>query len=413
MDLAPLRRRDFRLLYIGQTVSLLGSMMSYVALPYVLYQATKSTVLTGLLGVIQLAPSVVGGLFGGTLADAVDRRRLIVLCEAGMALVMLSLGVALRELAPAYPRPAWLLAASALLAVLNGLHRPALEALTPRLVEQDEQAAVGVLNSFRSTSAMIAGPALAGLLLAEHADLAFLLDFASFVVCVGCLLAMRSIPKVALEVSLSLDAVREGFRYAMSRQELIGTYLVDIVAMTFSMPNLLFPAVAEALRKPEYIGWLHSAIAGGALLASLTSGWLTTSRRHGAIILCAAGAWSFFMIMFGMAQSFPVALLWLVCAGYADMISGVFRLTIWNQTIPDALRGRLAGIEMISYLTGPMLGNTQLGIVSSAIGVQRAISASSIVGLLGVALCAQRLPKFRAYLAPPPANTLEAAVTEA
>src|SRR5262245_17119409 len=135
MDLTPLRRRDFRLLYLGQSVSFLGSMMSYVALPYVLYQATKSTILTGLLGVIQLAPSVVGGLFGGALADAVDRRKLIVLCEAGMALVMLSVGVSIIWLAPAYPPAVFLLAASALMAVFNGIHRPALEALSPRLVE--------------------------------------------------------------------------------------------------------------------------------------------------------------------------------------------------------------------------------------------------------------------------------------
>jgi MFS family permease len=412
MDLSPLRRRDFSLLYLGQTVSLLGSMMSYVALPYVLYQATRSTALTGLLGLIQLAPSVVGGVFGGALADAIDRRKLIVLCEIAMALVVGSVGVSLRWLAPAYPHPVFVLAAAAALAILNGFHRPALEALTPRLVEHGEQAAVGVLNSFRGNLGMIAGPAIAGLLIAKDPAWAFYLDFWSFVLCVACLCAMRNVPKVELALKLSLASIGEGFRYALSRQELIGTYVIDIVAMTFSMPNLLFPAVAEAFGVPQYLGWLHSAIAVGALLATLSSSWLLTTRRHGMVILFAAGGWSLCMFAFGMSRSFPVALLCLLLAGYADMVSGVFRLTIWNQTIPDALRGRLAGIEMISYLSGPMLGNTQLGLLSSAFGVQRAISVSSLVGMAGVYVCSRILPRFRGYIAPLHANTSSTQVVE-
>jgi MFS family permease len=400
MDLSPLRRRDFRLLFIGQCVSFLGSMMSYVALPYVLYTATKSTVLTGLLGVIQLAPSVVGGLFGGALADAMDRRKLIVVCEAGMGLVVLSVAVSLSWLAPGYPHPAFILAASAVLAVFNGFHRPALEALTPRLVEIQEQAAASVLSSFRASLGMIAGPALAGLLIAAgHTAFAFYLDFFSFALCIVCLLAMRHVPKAKVESELSLVAVAEGFRYALSRPELIGTYLVDIVAMTFSMPNLLFPAVAEALGDPAYLGWLHSGIAIGALGATLVTRRLMASRKHGLMILYAAAAWSLLMCGFGASHQFPLALGCLILAGFADMVSGAFRLTIWNQTIPDELRGRLAGIEMISYLTGPMLGNTQLGVLASVIGVQRAISLSSLVGLAGVGACALLLPGFRRYRA--------------
>lgn len=400
MDLSPLWRRDFRLLFLGQCVSFLGSMMSYVALPYVLYAATKSTVLTGLLGVIQLAPSVVGGLFGGALADAMDRRKLIVVCEAGMALVVLSVGLGLTWLAPGYPHPIFILAASAALAVFNGFHRPALEALTPRLVEVQEQAAASVLSSFRSSLGMIAGPALAGLLIAAgRPAFAFYLDFLSFALCIVCVLALRKIPKAPLESELSLAAVAEGFRYAMSRQELIGTYVVDIVAMTFSMPNLLFPAVADALGDAAYLGWLHSGIAIGALAATLVTRRLMANRKHGLMILYAAAAWSLLMFAFGASKHFPLAFACLVCAGFADMVSGAFRLTIWNQTIPDELRGRLAGIEMISYLSGPMLGNTQLGILASVVGVQRAISLSSLVGLAGVGACALCLPGFRRYLA--------------
>jgi MFS family permease len=400
VDLSPLRHRDFRLLYLGQFISFFGSMMSYVALPFVLYQATRSTVLTGLLGVIQLVPSVVGGLAGGTLADAIDRRKLIVSCELGMGVLVLALGLACSALAPRYPHPGWLLAAAAGLAVLNGVHRPALEALTPMLVDRAEMPAIGVLNSFRGTVGMIGGPAVAGVLLSTGgAGLAFYCDAASFALCLLAVTALRPLPALRAQAEISLASVREGFRYALSRQDLIGTYLIDIVAMTFSMPNLLFPAVADAFGGPMYLGWLHSGIAAGALFATLSSSFVVKTKRHGLVIMVAAASWSAFMIGFGLSSSFAAAMLCLVLAGYADMISGVYRQTIWNQTIPSELRGRLAGIEMISYLSGPLLGNTQLGFLSSSLGIQRAITLSSVVGLAGVFLVARALPGFRRYLA--------------
>lgn len=402
VDLTPLRRRDFRLLYAGQFVSFFGSQMSYVALPYLLYQATdKSPFWTGVLGVVQLAPSVVGGLVGGALADAVDRRKLIVLCEVGMTLIVLALGVSITRLAPHYPHPVWIFAAAAGLSVLNGFHRPALEALSPQLLDKHEMPALGVLNSLRGNVGMIGGPAVAGILIsAGGADLAFYLDVVTFVICILCVLAISHVPPVERAARFSLGSVHEGFRYAMSRPDLIGTYVVDIVAMTFSMPNLLFPAVADAFGSAAYLGWLHSGISIGALLATLSSRYYIGTRRHGRMILLAAAAWSLCMVGFGLSRAFPLAMFFLIVAGYADMVSAVFRMTIWNQTIPSALRGRLAGIEMISYLSGPMLGNTQLGVLSGALGIQRAITVSSMLGLFGVAAVARLIPGFRNYLAP-------------
>jgi MFS family permease len=400
VDLSPLRRRDFRLLYFGQLLSFFGSMMSYVALPYALYQATHSTVLTGILGAIQLVPSVVGGLFGGALADSLDRRKLIVACELGMALIVLALGIAMHLTAPGYPDAAWMLAAAAALSVLNGFHRPALEALTPRLVAREELPAIGVLSSLRGNIGMIGGPAVAGILIsAGGADLAFFADFVTFMVCIGAVLAIRHVPAVEHAASFSLAAVHEGFRYAFGRKDLLGTYLVDMVAMTFSMPNLLFPAVADELGGSQYLGWLHSGIAIGALLATLCSRVLLRTTRHGLMILLAAGFWSLFMIGFGMSSSFPLAMTFLVFAGFADMVSAVFRMTIWNETIPDELRGRLAGIEMISYLSGPMIGNTQLGFMSAQLGIKRAITLSSFVGVAGVVACAAWIGDLRRYRA--------------
>jgi MFS family permease len=269
-------------------------------------------------------------------------------------------------------------------------------------VERHELAAVGVLSSLRGNVSMIGGPAVAGILIsAGGADLAFFADFVSFMVCIVAVLAIRHVPAVERAAQFSLGAVQEGFRYAFGRRDLLGTYLVDIVAMTFSMPNLLFPAVADELGGSQYLGWLHSGISIGALLATLCSRFLLRSSRHGLMILGAAGAWSVFMIGFGLSSSFPLAMLFLILAGFADMVSAVFRMTIWNETIPDELRGRLAGIEMISYLSGPMIGNTQLGILSAELGIQRAITLSSCLGVAGVVACAAWLRDFRRYVAKP------------
>ena len=410
IDLSPLQRsRDFRLLYLGQFVSFFGSMMSYVAMPYVLYQSTQSTLLTGLLGVIQLVPSIVGGLFGGALADAVDRRRLIVVCELGMRAIVLTLGLWIAHLngglfqtiaaeKAVYPSAGWILIAAVSLSIFNGFHRPALEALTPMLVESKDLQAVGVLSSIRGNVGAIGGPAFAGILIASGgAAWAFLFDFLTFAICVVAVLLIKRVPKVAHQSEFSFASVQEGFRYAMSRPELVGTYVVDIIAMTFSMPSLLFPAVAKSFGGPAYLGWLHSGISIGALVATLGSRWMMGWSRHGLVILWAAGLWSVFMIGFGLSSNFYFAMIFLVLAGFADMVSAVFRQTLWNQTIPTELRGRLAGIEMISYMSGPMLGNTQLGFFSQFIGVQRAITYSSAIGVCGVLGVARWLKGFRTY----------------
>lgn len=245
---------------------------------------------------------------------------------------------------------------------------------------------------------MIGGPAVAGILISTGgADWAFYLDFVTFAVCIAAVLMMKTVPRAKKTAEFAFSSVREGFQYAMSRPELVGTYVVDIIAMTFSMPNLLFPAVADSFGGPMYLGWLHSGISIGALMATLASGRMMKWTRHGVVILWAAGAWSVFMIGFGLSQNFLLAMMFLILAGFADMVSAVFRQTIWNQTIPEELRGRLAGIEMISYLSGPMLGNTQLGFFAQFLGVQRAITLSSVVGVLGVAATAKWIRGFRVY----------------
>jgi MFS family permease len=185
--------------------------------------------------------------------------------------------------------------------------------------------------------------------------------------------------------------------YAASRQELFGTYIVDFVAMVFSMPTALFPAMAESYGKTELIGLFYSAPAIGSFIAIILSGWTTKVYRHGLAVVIAACCWGMAITGFGLASNVWVALCVLAVAGGADMISGIFRSTIWNQTIPNHLRGRLAGIEMIGYTSGPLLGNTQAGLMASMIGTHNAIILGGILCITGVGICARFLPKFLDY----------------
>jgi MFS family permease len=396
MDVGPLRRRrDFRLLWIGQGVSFFGSMITYVALPYQAYQLTGSSLVVGLLGLAELAPLLVAAFIGGALADAVDRRRMMQVTELLFAAA--SMVLVANALLP-HPQLWLLFVMSALIATLDGLQRPSLDALTPRLVERDELPAAGALASFRMTIGMIAGPAVGGVLVATVGlPATYAVDVATFAVSLIALRMMRAVPPPAEAEPPSLARIREGLRYARSRPELMGTYIVDIVAMFFGMPMALFPAAATHLGGAGVLGLLYAAPAVGSLLATLTSGWVAHVHRHGAGVCIAAAVWGVGIIGFGLAPGLALALLGLVVAGGADMVSGIFRGTIWNQTIPDHLRGRLAGIEQVSYSTGPLLGNVESGAVAAFAGVRVSIVSGGILCVAGVIVAAFALPAFWRY----------------
>jgi MFS family permease len=191
--------------------------------------------------------------------------------------------------------------------------------------------------------------------------------------------------------------VLQGLRYATSRQELVGTYIVDFVAMVFGMPLALFPAIADRLGGPRLLGLLYAAPAVGALVASLTSRWTPRVHRHGRAVLVAAAAWGVAIVAFGFSDRIPLALAFLAFAGAADGVSGLFRTTIWNQTIPDELRGRLASIEIVSYTSGPLLGHAEAGAAAALGGVRFSVVSGGALCVIGVLACALFLPGFLAY----------------
>ena len=396
VDVTPLRRhRDFRLLFIGRLVSFFGSMITSVAVPFQVYQLSHSVLLVGALGLVELAALLAFAFLGGALADARDRRNMVLGSEA--ALMVCSLALAVNAILP-HPFLWLIFVVAGLWGALDALQRPSLDAMLPRLVERQELAAAAALGNIRGTLGMIAGPALGGVLVAVAGlPITYGVDVATFVIGLGCLYLMRAVPPPVDAERPSLRRVVEGIRYAGSRPELIGTYIVDIVAMFFGMPMALFPAIAEGLGGPRVLGLLYAAPAVGAFLFSLTSGWTARVHRHGMGVIAAATLWGLAIIGFGLIPGLLAALVFLALAGAADAMSGVFRQLIWNLTIPDSLRGRLASIELLSYSVGPSLGNFEAGAVASLFNIRISIVSGGVLCVVGCVVCAIALPAFRGY----------------
>lgn len=396
INLSIFRNRNFSLLFTGQFISFFGTMITGVALPYQIYTETHSTLMVGLLSLVQLLPLLVTALIGGVFADRYHRRLLLLIAESVLAIG--SLLLALNAFSAV--SHIWIIfIVSALMSAFNGLHRPALESIVQQIVDKKDFAMVGSLSTFKYSVGMIAGPAVGGLLIASAGvAITYFIDFLSFAISLLAIFSMTNIPKpqVAQDESTIL-ALRTGLRYALSRQELIGTYVVDFVAMIFGMPTALFPAIALSFGGAQALGMLYAAPAVGALVVSFFSGWVKNVKRHGVAIAMAAALWGLAIIFFGFSTHFIFALFFLALAGAFDAISGIFRSIMWNETIPNTLRGRMAGIEMISYLSGPRMGDTEAGLVAAAFGITASVVSGGVLCILSVGVCCYLLPKFWHY----------------
>ncbi|MFF7414784.1 MFS transporter [Streptomyces lydicus] len=382
-------------MWCAGAITVFGSFLTFVALPLQLKELTGSTLAVGALGAVELVPLIVFGLYGGALADAMDRRRLILWTESALGVIAVVL--LLNSLLP-HPLVWPLYATAAVSSALTGLQRPALDAIVPRIVPHDQLAAAAALNALRWQIGAVAGPALAGGLLA-YAGLtwAYAIDAATYGISV--LLAVRLAPQPAAHEARkpSLRGIAEGARYAWSRKELLGTYAIDLTAMLFAFPLAVFPFLAEDLHAPWALGLMYAALPAGSLVVSLTSGWTSRVHRQGRAIALAAAGWGLAITAAGLLHDVWLVLLCLTLAGSCDMISGIFRSALWNQTIPDELRGRLAGIELLSYSAGPQLGQVRAGGMAALTGVRAAVSAGGLLCFAGVALLALGLPKLMAY----------------
>jgi MFS family permease len=408
VDTTPLRTsRDFRLLFAAGTLTYLGGMITYVAVPFQLYRLTASNAAVGLVGAVELVPILVGGLYGGALADHVDRRKLLVSTGLAQALV-----TALLALNAARDRPSVtaLYVLAFFLAACSSLQRPSREALLPRTVRHEELTAANALSSLGAQVGMLTGPAVGGILLASAgATWCYSIDVFGLLLASSLYALLGHYPHRDETVPPSLRGIADGIRYAVSRRDLLGTYLVDMAAMMLAIPVVLFPALAaDVFDRPELLGVLYSAETVGALVATATSGWTSRVHRHGQAIVVAAAAYGLAIAAAGLAPTIWLAMLALAVAGAADMVSVVFRATVWSQTIPESMRGRLAGIEMLSYSLGPLGGQVRAGVTADLWSVRASIVSGGLACVVGVVATATGLRSFWAY----DARTDEHAVAE-
>ena len=399
IDLGPLRRhRDFRLLSLGQIVSYIGSMISFVAIPYQIYQLTHSSLAVGVSGALEFLPIVAFSFVGGAIADSADRRTVLLVTDATLmvcvAILALNATVGSARL--------WVIYVMGVVIVaVDCIQRPSMDAMLPRLVPAEDMTAAAAIQGSRGALGMIVGPAVGGALIAGVGlHWTFWVDVATYAVSLTTLLLMRPQHPAAGAQRPSLSRMKEGVAYARSRQELMGTYIVDILAMTFGMPIALFPQIASHYGGPEVLGLLTGAPAVGSLLATATSGWTARIRRHGIAVTWAACAWGGAIACFGLANSLPLALAFLALAGAADMVSGIFRMTIWNHTTPDALRGRLAGIELMSYSVGPALSGVESGAVARGFTPRVSVVSGGLLCIGGAIIATLLLPGYRDYRSP-------------
>ncbi|HEX8081826.1 MAG TPA: MFS transporter [Jatrophihabitans sp.] len=398
IDLGPLRRhRDFRLRTIAASISVFGTYFTMIAVPIQIMRLTDSTVAVGLVGAVEFVPIVAVGLLGGAIADRFDRRKVVLVSELGA--LACTLVLLLNSLLP-QPKlwVIYLMAAGAVSA--SSLQRPSLDAMLPRYVPHAEIPSASMVNNQAWGVAGIAGTMLGGVLASTSISLAYTVDVASFALSLLVFLRLTPLPRtlstVVPGIRATLASVGEGVRYAIGRKDLLGTYLIDTIAMTMAMPMALFPFFAAELGAPHAVGLLYAADSVGALLAGLVSGWVRRVHRHGLAIIVAALCWGAAIGLAGLMPNLGLVLVFLACAGAADMVSGTFRAMIWDQTIPDELRGRLAGIELLSYSIGPTLGNARAGFMAVG-GVRFAIASGGMLCVLGVGAAAAALPRFRSY----------------
>ncbi len=397
VDVTPLRTsRDFRLLFWAGTVFYLGGMVSYVALPYQIYQLTGSNFAVGAMGLVELLPLVVFGLYGGALADHVDRRTMLIWTALAQVLLTAALlGNAVLD----EPSVVTIYVVGFLMAIAQSLQRPSREALIPRTVRHDELPAAVSVSSLGMQIGTLLGPAIGGLLVGTvGVPWAYGVDAVGLVIATLLFVSLRRYPPTDTSTPPSLAGIVEGIRYAVGRKDLLGTYVVDMVAMFMAMPIVLFPALAQdVFDQPKTLGLLYTAESVGTMIATLTSGWTSRFHHHGRAVVVASMVWGGSIALAGLAPNVWVCLLFLVVAGGGDMISGIFRSTIWHQTIPDEKRGRLAGIEMLSYSVGPLGGQARAGFVADATSVRASIVSGGILCVVGVAATSLWLRDFWRY----------------
>jgi MFS family permease len=389
--------RDYRLLFTGNAVSYLGRQLTVVAIPFQVFTMTKSSLAVGMIGLVTLVPLVTLSLAGGAIADAMDRRKLLLITQILSAST--SAGLALNA-GSSSPRlwPIYVLAA--LSAGLAGVDLPARNATIPRLVGRELYPSAAALGQIQFQIGQIAGPALAGVIISQVSlAAAYWIDVASFGAAIAAVLLIAPQPPEGGGTRASLSSIAEGLRYVKSRRLLMSTFLIDIDAMVFGMPRALFPALGTGFfgGGAATVGLLYAAPGAGALVGALFTGWVGGVRYQGRAVIAAVVIWGAAIAGFGLVPWLPVGLLMLAVAGAADVVSAVFRNTILQLSVPDNLRGRLSSVHIAVVTGGPQLGDAEAGAVAALASPRVSVVSGGLACILGVAALVRCVPELARY----------------
>jgi MFS family permease len=398
-DTSSLREsRDLRLVVLGNVVSSLGSQATLVALPYQLYTQTHSALLVGLLGAAELIPLASMALIGGAIADRMDRRKLLLVDQIG--LVASAGGLAVAAFA-GHPPVVVLYLLGGALAGFTALQNVARSAMIPNLVSAGALRSALALNYGLLQLTMVVGPGIGGVMIAVFGlPWTYAADALSCLAMVLAVLAIAPQPPAHVEQHESVRrSIAEGLRYVRANQALMGSFAIDLVAMTFGMPRALFAVLAVSYYHAGATGTglLYAAVSAGASVAALTTGWLTHARRLGLITIWAVVVWGATIAMVGLVHSLWLAMPLLALAGAADSVSAVCRSTI-NQTVtPDHMRGRMSSVFSLVVTSGPRLGDVEAGAVASVLTVGTSVVSGGLACVAGVGLVALAFPQLYSY----------------
>jgi len=394
VDVTPLRKyRHFRRLWAGQVVSGLGSQLTLVAVSFQAYTLTRSTFIVGLIGLAQLVPLLAGALWGGALADAVDRKRILVLTQMAMATAVGGLVV---NASVSHPAVWPLFVCTAAGAGFQGVDWPARRAALPMLVgEQDVTAAIALQTAIQQL-ALVAGPALAGLLIATVGlNAVYAIDVATFSVALAAVALLPVLVPSGGGTPMGLRSMTEGFRHLRQERLLSATYWIDLNAMIFGMPRAVFPALGIGLfgGGAGVVGLLYAAPGAGALLGSLFTGWCSRVHHQGRAIAVCVVTWGLAIALFGIVPVLWIGLTLLALAGAADVVSAVFRQAVQQRAVPEHLQGRLSGTFFAVVAGGPRLGDAETGMVSAVGGPQVAVWTGGLACVVGAVVLLWRVPE--------------------
>jgi predicted MFS family arabinose efflux permease len=398
IDVEPLRSsRDFRLLFAGQLVSMVGNQFTMVAIAFQVYSLTRSSLQVGAVSMAQLGPLVLGALIGGALGDSLDRRRVLL---AASAVLSLTSGALALNATITHASVLAIYLVSAVAAGFGGVVSTACSAAVPSLVRTDQLTAAYASMQVADQVGMVAGPAVSGILIGTVGlRWVYGLDAATFVLSMLALLMMSPLPPASGAGRPGLGPIAKGIRYVLGRQVLFAVYLIDLNATVLGLPTALFPELARSVFHggPDVLGYMYASPAAGALIGALTTGWLKGIRRRAWAVTAAVSVWGGVIVAFGFVQVLWAGLCLLALAGWADVISAVLRDTILQTSVSEPFRGRVTSVQMAVVEGGPRLGALESGAVAAAVSAQFSVVFGGLACVAGAFALTALLPGFRHY----------------